>query len=802
MTRVTRRGKDKAGMGDQAPKATMCKKRKLTKNERDQFFSLSLDMLCIASADGYFKWLNPAFTETLGWAVDELLARPYTEYIHPDDLAATIREVQRQVAAGEKVFNFENRYRHKDGSWRSLSWKSASRGELMYAVARDVTENNRLVEALRLSEERSRDFTEVASHFQWESDEEFRILHHSEDYARVSVRERNEIIGRTLWQIVGVNDSDEDKHWGEFRRQLMAHEPVRNFRYEITNKEGRKLYRALNGKPVFSLDGRFKGYRCATRDETTEVEARQQIVMAEKKRDEFRTLLEATSDASPDGILVADATGRYLFWNNRFSEMWGLSQAYLQSRSSPLTAAGTNLDTFADQIADDPSRYLDEIARIYDPNESPKATFADLSLKDGRVFVRYAARISAGKLPYAILAWIFRDVTEQRKLDAALAQTQRLNTVGELSGGIAHELNNLLMIIGGNIELILEHHAESQTGKFAQAACLAVERSAELIRHLLAFSRRLPLAPKLTDVNALIGETMKILPGLLGESVSTKFVPGSELWHTIVDTGSLQSALESLATNARYAMPAGGSLVIETSNQVLDAAYAEKFADVTVGEYIMISVTDSGTGMSSDNVKRAFEPFFTTKPVGKGTGLGLSVVYGFVKQSGGHVAIYSEEGRGTSVRIYLPRAPQESAPEVKSLAVPIATENKKSILLVEDSAPLMAIARAFLNDLGYHVLEASNGAEALEIVRSHKAIDLLFTDVVLPDGMDGAEVARAAERLRPGLKVLFASGYSREALVHQGCLDGGVSLLLKPYRKFDLAQAIRGCLSQNAFVEV
>jgi signal transduction histidine kinase len=421
----------------------------------------------------------------------------------------------------------------------------------------------------------------------------------------------------------------------------------------------------------------------------------------------------------------------------------------------------------------------------------------DILLKDGRVFVRYGARVAAGKLPYATVAWIYRDVTEQRKRDEILAQTQRLTTVGELSGGIAHELNNLLMVIGGNLELIEmqgRRPRDDPTTKFARTAYLAVERGAELIRHLLAFSRKQPLAPKLTDINSFMTDTTKMLLRLLGVSVTMKFIPGAELWQTVVDQGLLQTTLVSLATNARDAMPRGGSLVIETSNSILDETYAEKFADVSVGEYVLIAVTDDGAGMPPEIAKRAFEPFFTTKPVGKGTGLGLSVVYGFVKQSGGHVAIYSEEGRGTSVRIYLPRASPESTARAETPIAPVARGNKETILLVEDEVAVMAVARAFLTDLGYQVLEATNGLDALAILASDEPIDLLFTDVVLPDGMNGAEVARAAEGLRPGLKVLYASGYTQEALVYQGRLESGVTLLPKPYRKRDLAEAIRAVL--------
>ncbi|HXQ40388.1 MAG TPA: PAS domain-containing protein, partial [Candidatus Udaeobacter sp.] len=513
---------------------------------------------------------------------------------------------------------------------------------------------------------------------------------------------------------------------------------------------------------------------------------------AERKRDEFRALLEATSEASPDGILVTDAEGHYLFWNRRFKEMWDLSEAYLEWRREAGLGPGADVSPFTDQIVE-PRLALDEIARIYQRGESPKTRLADMALKDGRVFDRHAARVAAGKLPYSTVAWIYRDVTEQRKQDAALAETERLTTVGEMAGGMAHELNNLLMVIGGNLELMESQERrpeEPSTARYAKAAQGAVERGAELIRHLLIFSRRQPLMPRLLDVNGFVAEMTGVLERLLGHGVALSFRPGKGLWQTIVDPGFLQTTLVSLATNARDAMPGGGSLVIETSNRTVERTDAE----VTAGEYVLITVTDEGIGMPPEVAKRAFEPFFTTKPIGKGTGLGLSVVYGFVKQSGGHVAIRSELSRGTSVLIHLPRALTELAAGTETSAAPAVRGNQESILLVEDDAAVGAVARAFLADLGYRVLEASNAEKALDILRSAERIDLLFTDILLSDGMNGIELARAAKALRPGLKVLFASGHAEEALGQQNSLEPGMKLLAKPYRKRDLASAVGALL--------
>ncbi len=715
--------------------------------------------------------------------------------LHPDDLG-NLGNRQLLPPNDQTSREFEFRIRAKDGSWRwilsqfrAAAFDTLGRPTRLLGIDIDTTARKQAELALRQARQRAQQYLDIAG--------VIIVVLNADHTVALLNRKGCEILGVSEAEALGRDWFEAFAPANERAEQRAAFAaflagglgPAQDIEMTVRTRSGAVRLVTWHDGLLFGEDGAVIGV-ISSGEDITEQRA------AERKRDEFRTLLEATSEASPDGILVTDARGRYLFWNKRLREMWKLPDDYLESRRSSGNEAGAVLSPYTDQIAD-PRPFLDEIRRIYDQNQPPKSTLDDILLKDGRVFVRYGARVAAGKLPYATVAWIYRDVTEQRKRDDVLAQTQRLTTVGELSGGIAHELNNLLMVIGGNLELIEMQGRRPQddsTAKFARTAYLAVERGAELIRHLLAFSRKQPLAPKLTDINSFMTDTTKMLLRLLGVSVTMKFIPGAELWQTVVDQGLLQTTLVSLATNARDAMPRGGSLVIETSNAILDETYAEKFADVSVGEYVLIAVTDDGAGMPPEIAKRVFEPFFTTKPVGKGTGLGLSVVYGFVKQSGGHVAIYSEEGRGTSVRIYLPRSSPESTAQAETPIAPVARGNKETILLVEDEVPVMAVARAFLTDLGYQVLEATNGLDALAILASDEPIDLLFTDVVLPDGMNGAEVARTAEGLRPGLKVLYASGYTQEALVYQGRLEPGVTLLPKPYRKRDLAEAIRAVL--------
>jgi CheY-like chemotaxis protein len=368
-----------------------------------------------------------------------------------------------------------------------------------------------------------------------------------------------------------------------------------------------------------------------------------------------------------------------------------------------------------------------------------------------------------------------------------------------LTGGIAHDFNNLLTVILGNAELLAEQLTENQRLRaLAELTQRAAERGAELTNHLLAFARRQTLEPRVVDVNRLTAGLDAMLRRTLGEAVEIEFVRGAGLWNAIVDPGQLESALLNLAINARDAMPNGGRITIETANTYIDDTYAAAHEEVAPGQYVLIAISDTGIGMDAATVARAFEPFFSTKEIGKGTGLGLSMVYGFVKQSGGHVKIYSELGHGTTVKIYLPRANETRAAEHASVrAQGEEPSGAETILLVEDDEAVRAHVERQLAELGYKIMTAANGPSALVTLRSDKHIDLLFTDMVMPGGMTGRQLADAALELRPGLKILFTSGYAENAAVHQGRVDRGVQLLRKPYRRRDLAAKLRQILEND-----
>jgi PAS domain S-box-containing protein len=392
--------------------------------------------------------------------------------------------------------------------------------------------------------------------------------------------------------------------------------------------------------------------------------------------------------------------------------------------------------------------------------------------------------------------------TEQLRLnEEALRQAQKMEAVGQLTGGVAHDFNNILQVIVGNLELIrrLLPTSDHRIQRAAEQALNGAKQAGSLTQRLLAFSRRQPLNPKPIDVNSLIGGMSELLNRSLGEIIAVETVRAAGLWKIEVDSNALESAILNLAVNARDAMPQGGRLTIETLNAHIDEAYAHAHAEVAPGQYVAISVSDTGSGMDPETVRRAFEPFFTTKPVGQGTGLGLSQVYGFVKQSGGHVKIYSELGQGTTVKIYLPRLQQlaEETDTPQTTALPTGSPGE-SILVVEDDENVRSYTVGALRELGYRVIEAVDGASAIELLeagnQSGARIDMLFTDVVLPGGVTGAQVAARARDLYPDLKVLFTTGYARNAIFHHGRLDRGVQLITKPFAFDDLAAKIRDVL--------
>ncbi|MBX3501316.1 MAG: response regulator [Alphaproteobacteria bacterium] len=393
--------------------------------------------------------------------------------------------------------------------------------------------------------------------------------------------------------------------------------------------------------------------------------------------------------------------------------------------------------------------------------------------------------------------FIGRDMTEVNRIAGVLRQSQKMEAVGQLTGGLAHDFNNILLVILGNLDVIEEAHdiGEDTRAMLAEIGSAAL-RAAELTRQLLAFSRQQPLQPEITNLNELVAALGKLLRRTLGEQIVIDERLSPTLSPTVVDRTQFESALLNLCVNARDAMPLGGRLMVETGNVELDEDYAAENPDARPGRYAMLAVTDTGTGMSRQVLEHVFEPFFTTKEVGKGTGLGLSMVYGFIKQSHGHIKIYSEVGQGTSVKIYLPAAAGQHAEDAPARGAAPAGGGER-VLLVEDDAQVRASVRRQLDSLGYRVSEVDSGEAARRLLGEDGAFafDLVLSDVVMPGKVNGIQLAEAIARTRPDVRIILMSGYTENAMLQDGRLGEGTRLLIKPFRKVELAQALREALS-------
>jgi signal transduction histidine kinase len=428
------------------------------------------------------------------------------------------------------------------------------------------------------------------------------------------------------------------------------------------------------------------------------------------------------------------------------------------------------------------------------------ATFEDI-VRTNRGLQESKAELVAAKAQIETYALELEHRVEERteqlvEQQQQLAQAQKVEAVGQLTGGIAHDFNNILTVIIGTTEILAEAVAhQPELAELAAVVDAAAQRGAELTQHLLAFARKQALHPRAIDTNELVISTAKLLRPTLGENIEIESMLDENAWPALVDPGQLTTAIVNLAVNARDAMPNGGKLTLETGNVHLDEAYAETHRDVSPGAYAMVAVSDNGTGIPAAIRDKVFDPFFTTKEVGKGTGLGLSMVYGFVKQSGGHIKIYCEDGHGTCIRIYLPRA---AGPDVETIDVAVvapALGGTEKILVVEDDAMVRNYVMTHLVGLGYRAIPAANADEALVLIDQGIECDLLFTDIIMSGNKNGRDLADEVVRRRPEVRVLYTSGYTQSAIVHNGRLDPGVLLLTKPYRRSDLAQMIRVALN-------
>jgi PAS domain S-box-containing protein len=592
-----------------------------------------------------------------------------------------------------------------------------------------------------------------------------------------------EILGRNFSQFYTPEDREKEAP------KVALETAIREGRFETegwrVRKDGSRFWADVIIEPIRSPDGKLVGFAKVTRDLSERKAAREELRRSEER---FSLLVQSVTDYA---IYMLDSKGCVSSWNpgaERFKGYSGseiMGQHFSQFYTEEDKQAG--IPHIALETAEREGRFEAEGWRVR---------------KDGTRFwasvIIDPIRSEDGRL--IGFAKVTRDLTEKRAVEERLRQSQKMEAVGQLTGGLAHDFNNLLTGISGSMEMMKLRMAQGRIQEFDRyfmAAHGAVKRASALTHRLLAFSRRQTLDPQPTNTNRLILDLEELVRRTMGPGIDVEVVGTSGVWPTLVDPNQLENAILNLCINARDAMPDGGKLTIETANKWLDERAARQ-QDLPVGQYVSVCVTDTGTGMSAEVVARAFEPFFTTKPLGEGTGLGLSMVYGFARQSGGQVRIYSEVGQGTTMCIYLPRhdadAAGEEEPTIPSLQQPGG--EGEVVLVIDDEPTIRMLIGEVLAEAGYAVIEAPDGPAGLKVLESNARVDLLITDVGLPGGMNGRQVADAARVSRPDLKVLFITGYAENAAVGKGRLGKGMFVVTKPFQMEALAARIREIITQ------
>ncbi len=587
------------------------------------------------------------------------------------------------------------------------------------------------------------------------------------------------LFGHTSAEAVGqhidiIVPPDRRAEVGDILDRVGKGERFQQYETSRMRKDGSNVEVSLSVSPIRSASGEIVGASKTARDIT---ESNRTLRALTQEVEERRRIFETSHDL----ILVTDTSGNFIQVSPSATTILGYEPAEMIGHSAVEFIHPDDLENTRSEM---------RAARRGQSKRNFETRYVN---KDGKaVSLNWSGTWSE---PVRRHFFIGRDLTEKQTAEAQMRHVQKMDAIGQLTGGVAHDFNNILTVITGTIGILEEAVAgQPELVSIAKLIDEAAERGASLTKHLLAFARKQPLQPREIDVNALVLEAAKLLHPTLGEQVEIKPLLADDAWTALVDPSQLTTAVLNLALNARDAMPNGGKLALETNNVYLDENYANMHSEVTPGNYVMVAVSDTGAGIPANLLERVFDPFFTTKEVGKGTGLGLSMVFGFVKQSGGHIKIYSEEGHGTSVKMYLPRATGLNQTAAEELVSSNVEGGHEAVLVVEDDSMVRRYVVTQVESLGYTTLEAANAAEALKIIDTAQ-IDLLFTDVIMPGTMNGRQLVEEALKHKPSLKVLYTSGYTENAIVHHGRLDSGVLLLAKPYRKSELARMLRLALA-------
>ena len=689
---------------------------------------------------------------------------------------------------GENIKNAKMIIRTKDGTARHIQAFGqpmfSDNGEKLGAVVsmHDTTGRDLAEERYRQSEARFRTLYRKTPALLHSIDAEGRVLNVSELWLDTFGYKRDEVVGRA-W--TGFLTPASRRHAEDVAQpQFLRKGRCRDVPYQFIKKNGEVvdvLLSAVKETNVAAVDQRTMAVLV---DVTEKKKAEQALRQSESRfRGAFAT--------APHGIALVAPDGRWLEVNKSLCDLLGYGEAEL-----------LHTDFQSITHPDDLDADLDLVRQVLDGEITSYQMEKRYIHKDGHVlWILLSVSLVRGDdgEPLHFVSQIL-DLTERKNAEAQLHQALKMEAVGQLTGGLAHDFNNLLAVVMGNLQLLQRSLKDDEKGlRRVDNALEATTRGAELTKRLLAFSRKQALEPIVLDASELIAGMVELLRGTLGETIELEAKQSEDIWPTQVDPSQLETAVLNLAINARDAMPEGGHLTIESSNVSLDEIYAARHLEMVAGDYVRVSVTDTGTGMPRSLIDQVFQPFFTTKDAGKGSGLGLSMVYGFVNQSGGNVKIYSEEGHGTTVAMYLPR--YEGTQEKRRHDVQVETVvvgGDETILVVEDDPAVREMAVSLLEEFGYSVIETDTGSGALHVLNGDTAIDLLFSDVVLSSGMTGIELAQQSRRIRPGLKVLFTSGYASAAVMRKNKSDMPGDLLRKPYRREDLARKVRQVLDGPA----
>ena len=747
--------------------------------ERERLFSAAVessnDAIVTKSLDGTITGWNPAAERLFGYTAAEAVGRTIDLIIPPERLAE-MHDILRRVGRGDRIEHYETVRLRKDGRkvevLLGISPITTVSGAIVGAskTARDITESKKIQRALSQQIEERRRIFESSQDLILVTDPQGILVQVSPSCEAILGYLPDELIGRSAVDFIHGEDLDNTR---EQMRSARRENKSLNFDARYVHKDGRIVTLSWMGtwsEPV-------RRHFFIGRDMTESRRAQEALLESEQQA-------RGIIDTALDAFVQIDHDGRIRNWNSQAEAIfgWPRDQA-LGKNLIELVVAGDDRDEL--------SAALGRFLRSGQGQILGRRREIMARRRDGGEF-RAELSVTALKSRGGFLFnGFFRDLTDKISAEDRIRQSEKMEAVGQLTGGIAHDFNNILTVITGTIEILAEAvQQEPQLAAITGMIDEAASRGAELTQHLLAFARKQPLQPRVTDINILVIDTAKLLRPTLGEQIEIESVFADETCFASVDPNQLTTAILNLALNARDAMQGGGKLIIETGSAYLDETYASRHGDVRPGHYALIAVSDTGSGIPASILDKVFEPFFTLKEPGKGTGLGLSMVYGFVKQSSGHIKIYSEVGHGTTIKMYLPPG-TAAVPASEAAPDPKLQGGHETILVVEDDRLVREYVLTQLHSLGYATLDAANGAEALAIVEAGRPFDLLFTDVIMPGAMNGRQLAEEILRRRPGSKVLYTSGYTENAIIHHGRLDSDVLLLAKPYRKSDMARMIR-----------